>query len=65
MNVGKSITIALFDKGMKKRELAVALGVTPHTVTNLCASKTCAGDRLAKLCEIFEMDASEFIALGE
>jgi plasmid maintenance system antidote protein VapI len=65
MNVGKSIEICLAMKSMKKMELAAHLDVTRHTVANLCKSKTCSGKMLLKLCKLFEMKVSEFIALGE
>jgi DNA-binding Xre family transcriptional regulator len=65
MNIGKSIVIALVDKGWQKKDLAEKLGVTRSTVSNLVKSSTCSGQALDNLCEVFEMKASEFVALGE
>jgi DNA-binding Xre family transcriptional regulator len=65
MNTGKSIQIALVNKGWQKKDLAEKLGVTRSTVSNLVKSSTCTGQALDNLCEVFEMKASEFIALGE
>ncbi len=65
MNIGKSIQIALVNKGWQKKELADRLGVTRSTVSNLVKSSNCTGQALDNLCEVFEMKASDFIALGE
>jgi DNA-binding Xre family transcriptional regulator len=65
MNTGKSIQIALVNKGWQKKDLAEKLGVTRSTVSNLVKSSTCTGQALDNLCEVFEMKVSEFIALGE
>lgn len=65
MNIGKSIELSLIHKGMKKGELAKKLGVTPNSVSTLCKSKTCSGKTLDGLCTVFEMKASDFVALGE
>jgi DNA-binding Xre family transcriptional regulator len=65
MNIGKSIQIALIDKGWQKKDLADKMGVTRSTISNLVKSSTCTGQALDNLCEVFEMKASDFIALGE
>jgi len=65
VNIGKSISIALAQKEMQKKDLAQALGVTPATISNLVKSSACSGKALDNLCEVFEMKASDFIALGE
>jgi DNA-binding Xre family transcriptional regulator len=65
MNIGKSIQIALIDKGWQKKDLADKMGVTRSTISNLVKSSTCTGQALDNLCEVFDMKASDFIALGE
>ena len=65
MNIGKSIRLALAERDMQKQELAEKMGVTRTTITNLLNSTTCAGSRINDLCGIFDMKASDFIALGE
>lgn len=65
MNIGKSVQIALINKGWQKKDLAEKLGVTRSTVSNLVKCTACNGKALDSLCEAFEMKASEFIALGE
>lgn len=65
MNIGKSIEHAIINTGMQKKELAKALEVTPIQVSRLCAQSTCSGKMLDKLCTVFNMKASDFVALGE
>jgi len=65
MNIGKSIVIALHDKGMQKQELATELGASPATVSTLCKNTECSGQMLDRLCQVFQMKVSEFVALGE
>lgn len=65
MNIGKSIQIALVNKGWQKKELADKLGVTRSTISNMVKSESCTGKALSNLCEVFEMPVSEFVALGE
>jgi len=65
MHVGKSIQIALVQRGMKKGELAKVLGTTSATISTLCSSKACSGKRLSELAKVFNMPVSKFVALGE
>ena len=57
MNIGKSIQIALVNKGMQKKDLADKLGVTRSTISNMVKSETCTGKALANLCEVFDKHA--------
>lgn len=65
MHIGKSVEIALIKKGMKKKDLAKALGVSAVTVSSLVNSHSCKGQMLEKLCDVLDMKASDLIALGE
>ena len=65
MDVSESLKICLKREKMSKGELAVKLGITPQTVTVLAKSKYCSPTNLIGMCELFNMKASEFIALGE
>jgi DNA-binding Xre family transcriptional regulator len=65
MNLGKSLKVALAMKGMKNKELAEKLGVNRRQVTNWICTGSIRKDTQIKICEIFEMKASEFVALGE
>ncbi len=65
MNIGLSVTIILARNDLTKRDLVDGLGVNPGTVSNLIKSKTCSGPMLLRLCEYFDIKASELIAEGE
>jgi len=65
MNIGKSIELALVHKQMKKIELAKAMGLSANSISTLCKTPTCSGKTLDKLCTVFNMKASDFVALGE
>ncbi len=65
MNIGKSIKLVLLDKGMTQRHLAKSMGITEQQMCNICASKTCTGDRLQAIANVFEMPVSELVAKGE
>ena len=65
MDIGKSIEIALIHRGIKKKDLADQLEVSRTYVSYLVGSETCSPSMLDKLSRVFEMKASEFIALGE
>lgn len=65
MNVGKSIKVALAQRGMTQAELAKRLGVT-HTWLSAMANKPRASTAsLEALAGQFGMKVSEFVALGE
>lgn len=65
MNIGKSIKVAMAKKGMRGKELAEKLGVTPSSVSIMSSRKTASSTMLNKLCEAFDMPASDFVKLGE
>jgi len=65
MNIGKSIKLSLLDRGWTQKDLSKHLGMSYNNTCVLARSKTCTGDRLRQLAEIFGMKASEFVALGE
>ena len=65
MNISTSVEIALIKKRMSKKELAGKLGTSQNTVSKLCKGETCSGKMLNELCSVFDLKASEFIALGE
>ena len=65
MNIGQSIELSLIKKGMSKQQLAKELGLTANSVSTLCKNKTCSGKTLDKLCVVFGIKASDFVALGE
>tara|TARA_R110000824_G_scaffold73183_2_gene186420 strand:+ start:2087 stop:2338 length:252 start_codon:yes stop_codon:yes gene_type:complete len=65
MNIGKSINHAVINQGIKKKELAVKMGISDAQISRLCGSKTCSGAMLDKLSRAFNMQVSELVALGE
>lgn len=65
MNVGKSIKVAMAKRDMTPKMLAEKMGVTRQYVGNMMGSQTVGVGTINKLCEVFGMKASEFVALGE
>lgn len=65
MNISKSINLCLKDTGIMKKKLAEKLGVSAQTVSILLKSEKCTGEMLEKLAKAFDMQVSEFVALGE
>jgi transcriptional regulator with XRE-family HTH domain len=65
MNIGRSIKIAVAKRGIKQKDLAEQMGVTPSSISQLASQASCTGDTLARLAAAFNMKVSDFIALGE
>lgn len=65
MNLGKSINVARAKHGLQVKELAERLGISPTSLSQLSAQKSCTGATLQKLADAFGMKVSEFVALGE
>lgn len=65
MNNGKSLTIVLLDKGLKKKDFAEGMHVSNATVSTLCKNKAWSGRMLVRVCDFLEIKPSDFIALGE
>jgi transcriptional regulator with XRE-family HTH domain len=65
MDIGKSIRVAMAMRGLRGNQLAERLQVTAPTISVMLGRKTCAGQTLQDLANIFGMKVSEFVALGE
>ena len=65
MDIGKSMRIAMAMRGLKGIQLAERLQVTGPTVSVMLSRRTCSGQTLQSLANIFGMKVSEFVALGE
>mgnify|MGYP003632781666 CR=1 FL=1 len=65
MNVSKSIQISLINKGMSKGALAKAMEVGAPTVSRWCSGGQCPMYVIQKMAKLFDIQVSEFIALGE
>lgn len=65
MNVGKSLKVALAQKGMKQTELAAKLGVTNVWISRLANQESAGMGSVVKLANAMEMTVSDFLKLGE
>ena len=66
MNISKSIKVACAQKEINQIELARLSGMSEATISNLVGGKTqCKQRTLETFAKVFDMPASEFIALGE
>lgn len=65
MNIGKSTKQALLDRGKTVTWLAVQLGCSRNQASQFANNKNASSKTINSLSEVFEMKASEFIALGE
>ena len=65
MNLGKSLRVAVAQKGVKNIDVAKHLNVAPQQVTNWIASGKIKQENIIKLACFFEMPVSGFIKLGE
>lgn len=65
MDIGKSMRVAMAMRGLRNNQLAEKMGVTQATISVMLSRRTCTGQALIQLCEIFDMKASEFLRLGE
>jgi DNA-binding Xre family transcriptional regulator len=65
MNIGRSINVALAKRDMKRADLMRSFGWSPAYVSKICKSSEIGMGSVQKLSEFFDMQVSEFIALGE
>lgn len=65
MNVGKSVRVAMAKRDIKPAQLMEMMGCSRQYVGQLMQAETVGTGTLNKLCDVFGMKASEFIALGE
>ena len=65
MNTAKSLRIALAMNEMKQRDLAKKLNCTEKHVSNMKLHGIKSTEKLSKISQIFGMQVSEFIKLGE
>lgn len=66
MNIGKSLKMAMLEKGVSQKDFALAMDITPihaNVLANNKSNPTVA--TLEKAADFFGLKVSEFIALGE
>ena len=65
MNIPRSIRMCLAMCGENQAWLASQLGISHQAVSHMMKSKHASGKRIDALAAIFELKASEFVAIGE
>lgn len=65
MNVGKSVRVAMAKRDIKPKELAERMSASRQYISQLMKADAVGTGTLNRLCEVFGMKASEFLALGE
>lgn len=65
MNFRRSLKLALAQRDMTQKSLALKLGMRETSMSQLAAQTSCTGATLQKIAEAFDMKVSEFVALGE
>ena len=53
----------LIDKGMKKTELANAVGITPNTLAKLSKNELVSMETLIKICKYFECSFDDIVEI--
>lgn len=65
MNIGMSIKLALVKADKTQRWLAVQLDISSRQVNKLANKEKANAQTIEKMAAIFDMKASDFLALGE
>jgi DNA-binding Xre family transcriptional regulator len=65
MNAGKSINILMLNKGINGKSLSASLELSEVTISGMRNSKGITARNLVKVCEYFEVTASQFFKFGE
>jgi len=65
VDLKKSLRMSIAERGIKNKELAKGLGVTPQQITTWLRTGVMTNSNILKISNFFNIQASEFIALGE
>lgn len=65
MDLAKSLRIVLAQRGMQQKDLAEQVGVSKQIVSLWTNTGNISRVNLELICKTFEMNVSEFVALGE
>ena len=65
MDLKKSLRTAIFNKGIKHKDLADQLGTTTQQISNWLKSGKMKQDSMVSVSKALDLSVSEFVALGE
>jgi len=66
MDIGRSLRMCLAKEGKSQEWLAEKIETSRPTISNYCANKgNMKASTLQRICDVFGLNVSEFIALGE
>lgn len=65
MNIGRSVKVALAQRSKTVTWLSLQLGISRTRASTIANSENASMATIKKMADIFNMPASEFIALGE
>lgn len=65
INAGKALKVLMAKREVSRDQLSKDLGLSTVTISALRNSKLISGANLVKLCDYFNLKASEFFILGE
>lgn len=65
VDYGKAVRVAIAIRGVKKKDLAAEVGVTPQQVSNWISSGVISQRRIHDVAAALGFTVSELIALGE
>lgn len=65
INAGKALKVLMAKREVSREKLAFDLGLSTVTISTLRNSKLISGSSLVKICDYFNLKASEFFKLGE
>lgn len=65
INAGKALKVLMAKREVSREKLSQDLGLSTVTISALRNNKLISGSSLVKLCDYFQIKASDFFALGE
>lgn len=65
INAGKALKVLMAKREVSREKLSQDLGLSTVTISALRNNRLIGGTNLVKLCDYFQIKASEFFVLGE
>ena len=65
INAGKALKVLMAKREVSREKLSEELSLSTVTISGLRNNKLISGSNLVKICEFFQIKASEFFLLGE